>query len=96
MIRAAQVAKHIGITSQELRKMLSEVNFGVRPTDREFPETLTSGIIRFAARKLNRDIQPLIQTEDEGEEEQEEENLKIPKNEEDIDNEKEDSTKPKR
>lgn len=69
-IRAAMVAKHIGISSQELRKMLSEVNFGVKPTDREFPLSLASGIVRFASRKLKREIPPLIpQDEEELEEE---------------------------
>lgn len=72
MIRAAAVAKHIGITSQELRKMLSEVNFGVKPADREFPESLAAGIIRFAARKLKKDIPPLELHYEEGEEGEEE------------------------
>jgi len=73
-IRAAAVAKHIGISSQELRKMLSQVNFGVKPTDREFPESLASGIVRFAARKLKKDIPPIVSYEDEeGDEEAEEE-----------------------
>lgn len=71
-IRAAAVAKHIGITSQELRKMLSEVNFGVKPTDREFPESLASGIVRFASRRLKREIPPLPVNQDLSEEEEEE------------------------
>lgn len=63
-IRAAVLARHIGISSQDLRKILSEVNFGVKPTDREFPEELTSGIIRYAARKLKKNIPPMISYED--------------------------------
>ncbi len=59
IIRAAALAKHIGITSQELRQMLTEVNFGVKPTDREFPFSFAAGIIRFAGRKLKREIAPL-------------------------------------
>ncbi len=65
MIRAAAVAKHIGISSQELRKMLTEINFGVKPTDREFLESLAPGIVRFAARKLKREIPPLVLESDE-------------------------------
>ncbi len=72
-IRAAALAKHIGISSQDLRKLLSTVNFGVKPTDREFPESLASGIVRFASRKYKREIPPLINydnIEDDEEEEQ--------------------------
>jgi translation initiation factor IF-2 len=74
MVRMAVVAKHLGITSQELRKILSEVNFGVKPTDREIPESLASGIVRFASQKLKISCPPFLQTqiEDIEEEEQEE------------------------
>ncbi len=71
-IRAAAVAKHIGISSQDLRKLLSEVNFGVKPTDREFSESLAAGIVRFASRKFKRDIPPLINYEDEADDAEEE------------------------
>ncbi len=37
------------MTGQELRKELMSVNFGVRPTDREVPDTLAKGIVRFIA-----------------------------------------------
>jgi len=56
-VRLVQVAKVLGITGQELRKELTEVDFGVRPTDREVPDNLALGIIRFVAnkRKINID-----------------------------------------
>jgi translation initiation factor IF-2 len=72
MMRAAAVAKHIGISSQELRKMLSEVNFGIKPTDREFPETIASGVVRFAARKFKKNIPPLVVHQEESESDPEE------------------------
>lgn len=64
-VRAAAVAKHIGISSQELRQMLGQVNFGVKPTDREFPEGIVNGIVRFASRKLKREVDPFIISSDE-------------------------------
>jgi translation initiation factor IF-2 len=39
------------MTGQQLRHELSEVNFGVKPTDREIPDGTAQGIIRFIARK---------------------------------------------
>lgn len=63
-IRAVTVAQHLGITTQELRKYLSEVNFGVKPTEREFPESIANGIVRFVARKLGKKIDPLISFDD--------------------------------
>ncbi len=81
-IRAAAVAKHIGISSQDLRKLLSEVNFGVKPTDREFAESLAAGIVRFASRKYKRDIPPLINYDDddiESENEEEKDTLTVAK-----------------
>ena len=50
-MRLVQVAKALGMTGQQLRKELSTVNFGVKPTDREIPDTLARGIIRFVAQK---------------------------------------------
>lgn len=44
------------MTGQELRHELTQVNFGVKPTDREVPENLAQGIIRFIARKKNLSI----------------------------------------
>ncbi len=52
-MRLIQVAKILGITGQELRKELMSVDFGVKPTDREVPQALAMGIIRFVAGKRN-------------------------------------------
>lgn len=50
-MRLVQVAKALGMTGQQLRHELSQVNFGVKPTDREIPDALAKGIVRFIARK---------------------------------------------
>lgn len=50
-MRLVQVAKILGMTGQELRHELSTVNFGVKPTDREVPDGLAKGVIRFIAQK---------------------------------------------
>lgn len=50
-MRLVQVAKILGMTGQQLRKELTDVNFGVKPTDREVPINLANGIIRFIANK---------------------------------------------
>jgi translation initiation factor IF-2 len=50
-MRLVQVAKALGMTGQELRHELSQVNFGVKPTDREIPDGLAKGIVRFVAQK---------------------------------------------
>jgi|GEM_PF-415054 len=55
-MRLIQVAKILGITGQELRKELTETDFGVRPTDREASDNLAMGIIRFVARKRGIEI----------------------------------------
>jgi translation initiation factor IF-2 len=52
-MRLVQVAKILGLSGQELRKELSQVNFGVKPTDREVPDNLAMGVIRFVASKRN-------------------------------------------
>ncbi len=52
-MRLAQVAKLLGLSGQELRKELSEVDFGVKPTDREVPDNLAVGVIRFVAGRRN-------------------------------------------
>ncbi len=52
-MRLVQVAKALGMTGQQLRKELLSVDFGVKPTDREIPENLAHGIIRYVARKHN-------------------------------------------
>ena len=58
------------MTGQELRKELSQVNFGVKPTDREIPDGLAKGIVRFLATKrgLTINIDTLGLEPDEGEE----------------------------
>lgn len=50
-MRLVQVAKALGMTGQQLRKELSEVEFGIKPTDREIPDNLAQGVIRYVARK---------------------------------------------
>ncbi len=50
-MRLVQVAKALGMTGQELRRELQQVNFGVKPTDREVPDALAKGIMRFVAQK---------------------------------------------
>ncbi|TSC79678.1 MAG: translation initiation factor IF-2 [Candidatus Peregrinibacteria bacterium Gr01-1014_25] len=60
-MRLVQVAKALGMTGQQLRKELLSVDFGIKPTDREVPDNLAHGIIRFVARKhgLNVDFDAL-------------------------------------
>ncbi len=41
------------MTGQQLRKELMTVEFGIKPTDREVPDNLAIGIIRYIARKHN-------------------------------------------
>lgn len=50
-MRLVQVAKALGMTGQQLRKELENVDFGIKPTDREIPDNLAQGVIRFVARK---------------------------------------------
>ncbi len=50
-MRLVQIGKILGMTGQQLRKELELVDFGVRPTDREVPDNLALGIVRFVARK---------------------------------------------
>ncbi len=50
-MRLVQVAKILGMTGQQLRHELSQVNFGVKPTDREIPDGVAKGVIRFIATK---------------------------------------------
>ncbi len=52
-MRLVQVAKALGMTGQQLRKELMTVEFGIKPTDREVPDNLAIGIIRYIARKHN-------------------------------------------
>lgn len=55
-MRLVQVAKALGMTGQQLRHELAQVDFGVKPTDREIPDTLAQGILRFLARKFGKEI----------------------------------------
>ncbi len=80
-MRLVQVAKILGMTGQELRKELSGVNLGVRPTDREVPDQLARGVIRFIANKkgitVNMDaIGTDMGEESDGQEDQEEQEVK--------------------
>jgi translation initiation factor IF-2 len=52
-MRLVQVAKALGMTGQQLRKELLSVEFGIKATDREVPDNLAHGIIRYIARKHN-------------------------------------------
>jgi len=56
-MRLIEVAKKLGMTGQELRRELSQVDFGVKPTDREVPDSLALGILRFVANKHGIQIQ---------------------------------------
>ncbi len=66
-IRTAQVAKHLGISSRDLReKILQKVNFpGVKPLDKEMPIGIASGIVRVASRMLKISCPPLEEHTDE-------------------------------
>ena len=55
-MRLVQVAKALGMTGQQLRKELETVDFGIKPTDREIPDNLAQGVIRFVARKHNIEV----------------------------------------
>lgn len=50
-VRLVQVAKILGLSGQELRKELTQVDFGVKPTDREVSDNLAMGVIRFVANR---------------------------------------------
>ncbi len=50
-MRLVQVAKILGMTGQQLRHELSQVNFGIKPTDREIPDSVAKGVVRFLANK---------------------------------------------
>lgn len=50
-MRLVHVAKILGLSGQELRKELGNVDFGVKPTDRETTDNLAMGIIRFIANR---------------------------------------------
>ncbi|MFH0770699.1 MAG: translation initiation factor IF-2 [Candidatus Peregrinibacteria bacterium] len=71
-MRLVRVAKALGMTGQQLRHELTCVNFGIKPTDREIPDNLAHGVIRFIARKHNLTIDmTLLGGPDDGTEETE-------------------------
>lgn len=55
-MRLVQVAKALGMTGQQLRHELTSVDFGIKPTDREIPDSLAQGVIRYVARKHNIEV----------------------------------------
>ena len=78
----------MGMSGQQLRHELESVDFGVKSTDREIPDNLAQGVLRFIARKhgIDVDMESLgFKDEEEGsvdeteEEEQEEEAEEAPK-----------------
>ncbi len=70
-MRLVQVAKILGMTGQQLRHELTQVNFGIKPTDREIPDSVAKGVVRFIANKhgLKVNIDDLGLMVDDGEEE---------------------------
>ncbi|MDD5026474.1 MAG: translation initiation factor IF-2 [Candidatus Peribacteraceae bacterium] len=73
-MRLVRVAKALGMTGQQLRHELEQVNFGVKPTDREVPDNLAQGIIRFIARKHNIPVDFATLGLEAGQDDEEEEN----------------------
>ncbi len=71
-MRLVKVAKALGMTGQQLRKELTDVDFGVKPTDREVPDSLAQGIVRFVANKhgMKIDMESLGFSMDEEQEEE--------------------------
>jgi translation initiation factor IF-2 len=55
-MRLVKVAKALNMTGQQLRHELESVDFGVKSTDREIPDSLAQGILRFLARKHKIDV----------------------------------------
>ena len=65
-MRLVQLAKALNMTGQQLRHELMEVDFGIKPTDREVPDNLAQGIVRFLAKKHNIMVSPAFFGEEEG------------------------------
>lgn len=53
------------MTGQQLRHELMEVDFGIKPTDREVPDNLAQGIVRFLAKKHHITVPPAFFGEEE-------------------------------
>jgi len=56
-MRLIEVAKKLGMTGQELRREIAQVDFGVKPTDREISDQLAQGLIRFLAAKHSIEVE---------------------------------------
>jgi translation initiation factor IF-2 len=69
-MRLIEVARALGMTGQKLRHELAEVDFGVKPTDREVPDQIAQGIIRYIANKYGIEVKEVeeeeVQEEDAG------------------------------
>lgn len=79
-MRLIEVAKRLGMTGQQLRHELTQVDFGVKPTDREISPELAQGIVRFLARKYGIEVKEELAAAappEEGEEREEKEEEKI-------------------
>lgn len=50
-MRLIEVARKLGMTGQQLRRELAQVDFGVKPTDREVSDQIAQGVIRYLATK---------------------------------------------
>ncbi|MDP7476990.1 MAG: translation initiation factor IF-2, partial [Candidatus Peribacteraceae bacterium] len=103
-MRLVQVAKALGMTGQQLRKELENVDFGVKPTDREIADSLAQGIVRYFARerKIDVDMEALFgsvifddedESQDEQEEQEEEEEKEEKKVEKKLEKKSEDPQK---
>ncbi len=55
-MRLVEVARSLGMTGQKLRRELTQVDFGVKPTDREVPDTVAQGIIRYISQKYGIEV----------------------------------------
>ena len=64
-MRLVQLAKALNMTGQQLRHELMEVDFGIKPTDREVPDNLAQGIVRFLAKKHHITVPPAFFGEEE-------------------------------
>ncbi|MEK7137283.1 MAG: translation initiation factor IF-2 [Patescibacteria group bacterium] len=66
-MRLIEVAKKLGLTGQQLRHELAQVDFGVKSTDREISNQLAHGVIRFLARKYGITVQEEAEKEESSE-----------------------------
>jgi len=97
-MRLVKVAKALGMTGQELRHELEKVEFGVKPTDREVPDNLAQGIIRYVSREkgIEVDMEALGFAPEEGDDSRSEESKESEESEDSEDSEEvEEPTKSK-